>query len=185
MGGETYDAGSMDAYWIDVAAPDESCVGSSWLDLSTRESTGVSLTVQMDVPVDFADGGLAELAAAPIPASVGIPGLISRPVEGDLRDALSGGTASWADDGEGSLQLTIDGADLCSYNGGTDMTNCAGTDTVSLDLQGAVGQSDVCFTGVAGPILDANDTPYCVIDGGSINQGGWDCEQGPDHPVNG
>lgn len=188
MNGETLVGESLDAYWADVEAPeDASCAPAVWLSISVHgyddQESDVAPSVQLGAPQGFVDGALADLAADPIEAPLQTPGFIAMAPD-ETRVALSGGTARFSDDSVGGLTLAFESSAACSYNGGTQLTDCAPTDDVVLTMQGSIQQSDVCFTGVPGPFVDESGAALCVVEDSSLNSGGWDCALGPDHPVN-
>jgi len=182
--GESWFTGALYAGWGTIVAPDEqSCEPSLWLGLREdpyyvtytpgAQPAEAKLVVQLPVPTTFQDGNSTPMPAAQLNQQ--LPLLLWDSTGNSVLLALSGGLATWADDGAGTLTLTIDGADRCDVT----VSDCSEeTDNATLEMQGAIPESGSCIAGVAGSVTAPSGAPLCVLPGGRAD-GPWNCDDGP------
>ena len=171
VGDATFISGSLDASWESIRpTPGESCVESHWLMISTSGVYGsevgeVGPEIQLAVPVEFESGTPASMPTIPVESPLVFPGLPLVDEETLAYSAFSGGSATWLDSGDGTLTFSLSGSDLCEYDRSVgDFTVCTET-TATLKMVGVVNRrTDLCFEGVAGPLLSPDGVPLCVIE---------------------
>ena len=168
IGDVTHVAGSLMASWTSVV-PDggESCEASRWLsifpDAYGDEVGEVRPRVELAVPVEFESGALASIPTVPVQSPLAAPAFAMVDAASGAYSAFSGGSASWLDSGTGTLTLSLMGSELCEYDVEGRLGDCTET-AAALTMVGAVLRTDICYDGVAGPLLSPDDAPLCVIE---------------------
>jgi len=172
IGDDAFVSGSLNASWESVVpTPGESCVESRWLAISAGGVYGapevgeVSPEIQLAVPVEFESGTPASMPTIPVESPLVFPGLQLVDAETFAYSAFSGGSATWLDSGDGTLTFSLSGSELCDYDRKVGEFSVCTETTATLTMMGAVNrQTDLCFEGVAGPLLSPDGVPLCVIE---------------------